>query len=213
MERPQQKPQDNRVKNQPKQVVSTPKQEVKIEKKTEIKQEVKQEKTVEEQVKKDIEAKAEEETKEEKKKTEKKRDIPKKTEAVVNGKDLGISKKHSMAICDFIRGKNPDDMITQLEKVVKLKMPIKMKGEIPHRKGKMMSGRYPVNASKVFIKLLKSLSANSQVNGLDNPIIALAKADDASRPFKRGGSMRFKRTNVLLIAKSKIEKENKKEKK
>ena len=37
-----------------------------------------------------------------------------------------------------------------------------MKGEIPHRKGKgMMSGRYPLNAVKDFIMLLKSLKANA----------------------------------------------------
>ena len=101
-------------------------------------------------------------------------------------------------------------MIKEVELVIKMKKPLKMKGEIPHRKGNIMSGRYPINACKVFINLLKSLIANSQVNNLENPYIAVAIANDASRPFKRGGSMRFKRTNVLLIAREKIKKsENK----
>lgn len=158
------------------------------------KNEVKEEKTETAEVKTDAT-----EVKEEKKKTEKKQ-IIKKEKAIVNGNDLGISKKHSMAICDYIRGKEIENMIVDLEKVVSLTRPIPMRGEIPHRKGNIMSGRYPVNASKVFIKLLKTLNANCSVNGLENPRITVAIANDASRPFKRGGSMRFKRTNVHLEA-------------
>jgi len=227
-ERPMQKPQDNKVKNQPTNIVSTAKQETKIEKKQENKIEKKdslkdtsiQVNKIEEQVKKEIEAKVAEAqtqgsatpTKEEEKKKEKK-ELVKKDKAVVNGNDLGISKKHSMAICDLIRGRNPESMIHELELIIKYKKPLKMRGEIPHRKGKIMSGRYPINASKVFIKLLKSLSANSQVNGIENPVITRAVANDASRPFKRGGSMRFKRTNVYLETRERIIKSENKEKK
>ena len=139
--------------------------------------------------------------------------VVKKTEAVVNAMDLGISTKHSMAICDLIRGKNMEPMIIELEKISKLQKPIKMKGEIPHRHGNLMSGRYPVNACKVFIKLLKTLNANSNVNGLEDPYIAVAVPNRAARPHKRGGRERFKRTNVLLIAKERVRKENKQEKK
>lgn len=135
-------------------------------------------------------------------KAEKKEDkkITKKEKAVVDARDLPISKKHSMAICRYIRWKQIEPKITELQQVVKLKRAIPMKGEVPHRHGNIMSGRYPVNASKVFINLLKTLNANSQVNGIENPIISKAVANDASRPFKRGGSARFKRTNVYLEA-------------
>jgi len=193
MERPMNKPQDKKIHNQPS--MNQP--------------EVKKENKIEEQVKKDIERKIEEEKKgslEKETQKKKKQEIKKKDKAVVNGKDLSISKKHSMAICDLIRGKNPEKMILELELISKLKKPLKMKGEIPHRKGKIMSGRYPINACKVFINLLKGLNANSQVNGIENPIISKAIANDASRPFKRGGSMRFKRTNVYLEAREKINK-------
>jgi len=104
-----------------------------------------------------------------------------------------------------------------LEKVIKLKTPMKMKGEIPHRHGNIMSGRYPINACKAFINLLKSLQANANVNGIENPYIILAKANKATRPYRRGGRERFKRTNVLLIARektqNKIENKLKEEKK
>ena len=65
---------------------------------------------------------------------------------------------------------------------------VPMIGEIPHRKGKMMSGRYPINASKQFIMLLKSLKANALVNELEleNSVIK-CKANLSQRPYKRFG--------------------------
>ena len=84
---------------------------------------------------------------------------------------------------------------------------IPFKGEIPHRSYPgMMSGRYPVNASKQFIYLLKALRGNVITNGLEleKTKIAEATANWASRPQKRGGA-RFKRTHVLLKAREKME--------
>ncbi len=126
---------------------------------------------------------------------------PKKTEAIAHGSGIPASKKHSMYICSFIKNKKIDDAIFYLEEVTKLKRAIPFKGEIPHRKG-MMSGRYPVNASEIFISLLKGLRGNVLVNGMDleKTRIVTASASWASRPMKREGR-RAKRTNVILIAK------------
>lgn len=172
--------------------VQEKKPEVK-EAKTEVKHEVKQE------------------TKTEEKKLEvKKEEKPKKTEVIARGMDMGISTKHAMAICDFIRNRKIKDVIPELEQVVKLKRAIPMKGEIPHRHG-MMSGRYPVNASKAIITLLKGLDANARASEILEPKIVFAKPDKASSPHRRFGSRRFKRTHILLIAKEAGE--EKKEKK
>ena len=73
-----------------------------------------------------------------------------------------------------------------------------MKGEIPHRKGKIMGGRYPINSVKEFIKLLKSLQANANANGMDEPIIVEAIANQAYRPFGRFGRVRRKRTHISI---------------
>jgi len=153
---------------------------------------------------------------------QKKQIIQKKTKkdsAIVNGISLPISTKDSIAICRFIRYKKIDSSLEYLEDVLKKKRFIPMKGEIPHRKGKSKmssgSGRYPVNSVKVFIKLLKSLKANAENNLLENPIISISSASNASRPFGRFGRVKKKRTNVKLIAKEKkqIKKNNKKWKK
>ena len=140
---------------------------------------------------------------EEKKKPIVKHPIKKKTEAVVNAKSLPISTKHSMAICKFIRGKKINDCIEYLEQVIVGKKAMPMKGEIPHRKGKMMSGRFPKNASQHFIKLLKSLGANANVNNLEEPIISEVIANMAQRPHGKFGRVRKKRTHVTIKCKEK----------
>ena len=147
-----------------------------------------------------VEAKPEEKKPEKK---EEKKEIPKKEEAVANGINLHASKKNCMYICRFIKNKTIDFAIKDLEDVIKMKKAVPFKGEIPHRKGKgMMSGRYPVKASKLFINLLKSLKGNVLVNGLDldRTRISMASASWAARPLRRGGRQ-FKRTNIILKAK------------
>lgn len=129
--------------------------------------------------------------------------ISKKEEAVAHGRDLHLSKKHCMYICDFIKNKSIDQSITELEQVLKFKRAIPFKGEIPHRHDLgMMSGRYPITAAKSFITILKGLKGNAIVNGLDlsKTRIYWASASWASRPAKRGG-MRFKRAHVVLKVK------------
>ncbi len=138
------------------------------------------------------------------KKVEKKEEkkIVKKEEAIAKGVGLPISKKHCMYICDFIKGKNVDTAIKQLEEVLKFKRAIPYAGEIPHRHGDMMSGRYPINASKVMITVLKGLRGNIISNGLDveKSKIYFASPTWGSRPAKKGG-MRFKRVHLILKAK------------
>lgn len=145
-----------------------------------------------------------EEKKEEKKET-KKTETPKvkKTEAIAYGISLVASKKHCMYICNFIKGKKIDDAISMLQDVIKYKRAVPFKGEIPHRRGVgMMSGRYPINASKIFINILKGLKGNAIVNGmdLDRTFISYGSPSWASRPSRKGG-VSAKRTNLLIKAK------------
>ncbi len=155
-----------------------------------------------------------EEVKEEKKPVQKKEKV-KKDEAIVNGIRLPISTKDSVEICRFIRKKTIDKAISDLEEVLKFKRAIPMRGEIPHRKGKgMMSGRYLTKAVGHFLKLLKTLKANANVNGLEEPIIIEAIPNKAARPYGRFGSIKRKRTHVKIkvIEKSKLKKKNKEKK-
>ena len=155
------------------------------------------------------------EDKKEEKAEDKKKEVKiqraKKTEAVVNATAVPISTLDSIYICNFIRKKTIAKAIADLEDVLAMKRVIPMKGEVPHRKGKgVMSGRYPKIPCQHFIKLLKTLQANSNVNGLENPIISEAFANMGSRPYGRFGRIRRKRTHIKLKATEKTNKEKKK---
>ena len=174
-------------------IVTTPKQKME---KTNVAN------TEKKQLNKDIEKK--EETKKEIIKKKKEIKI-KKTEAIINVKGVPVSTKYSMAICKFIKNKKIEKAIADLEEVLQFKKAIPMKGEIPHRKGKkIMSGRYPKRATEHFIKLLKSLLANANHNGLENPIITEAISNIGKRPFGKFGRIRRKRTHIKITAKEKI---------
>lgn len=143
-----------------------------------------------------------EETKiEEKKETAKKPEEKKikKNEAIVKGVSLPISTLDAIYICKFIKRKTIEKAIAELEEVLKFKRAIPMKGEIPHRKGKgMMSGRYPIKTVEYFIRMLKNLRANANVNGIEEPVIIEAISNKASQPHGRFGSIRRKRTHVKI---------------
>lgn len=155
---------------------------------------------VETPVEKVKEEKKTQENKVEEKKQVVKKEIPKKDEAVVNGVSLPLSTKKSVAICKFIRGKTIDKAIADLEEVEKFKRAIPMTGEIPHRKGHIMSGRYMTKSVGYFIKLLKDLKANSNVNGIEEPVIVEAIPNRASRPRGRFGAWKRKRTHIFVKA-------------
>ena len=190
-----------------------------VEKKSPVKDEKKEAKKIEDKkvkenkeiVKKDV-PKEVKPIKEEKKNVETKKveeKIIKKVQtkkdfAIVNISGAKISTKVSMAICDFIRGKKINKAIEDLEQVVLKKKAVPMKGEIAHRKGKIMSGKYPVDASKEFIIFLKSLQSNALQNGIEDTRIVEAIPNMGSRPYGRFGRVKRKRTHIKLVAKEKI---------
>jgi len=117
---------------------------------------------------------------------------------VVNGRDLPMSNKTAMILCKVIKTKKIEPSIKLLERVMEEKIGISF------AKGKVKTGnnglKYPVNAAGIFVKLLKSLSANATVKGLDpSKIIIHARADIAPRPNRPGRRpVKFKRTHVTL---------------
>ncbi len=134
------------------------------------------------------------------KKIEEKQNIDKsmKSEAVINARGVRISTKHSVALCNFIRNKKVDDAISDLEKVTRMKLPVPMRGEIPHRRG-IMSGRYPINTAKEFIRLLKSARSNAIYHELElEKLKIFCMANIANRPYKKFGQRRSKRTHVQI---------------
>ena len=108
--------------------------------------------------------------------------------AVAKAMNASISTKHSVEISSAIRNKNTNIVKSFLENVIKLKEAVPFKRfnrDVGHKKN-MAAGRYPQNAAKEFLKLVKSAEANAQVKGLDTSNLKIVKvvSNKASIPFK-----------------------------
>ncbi|MEK6824626.1 MAG: hypothetical protein AABX12_02240 [Nanoarchaeota archaeon] len=147
------------------------------------------------------------EVKADEKKHEEKKHAPKKEEVSALGRNLTASLKHSMAVCSFIKGMRIEQALGELALVIKKKRAVPMKGEIPHRHGKIMAGRYPVATATEIIGLLKTLRGNCVAHGLslDKARITYASPSWAVRPQRRGGRL-GKRTHILIKVREAAEK-------
>lgn len=158
---------------------------------------------------------ADEKQKTEAKHEEKKTEQKKKNYAFANGRSLRMSAKTAAHILDMIRYKTIDDAIKTMEEIASGKKPVRMHNrEVGHRKGAgIMAGRYPKNAAKEIMPVLKQLKSNAIYNGMEveEAVLALCKIDKASKPYKRGGA-RAKRAHISLKAEIKKRTESKKEK-
>lgn len=131
----------------------------------------------------------EEEVKAEKKKEVKVKEVPKKDVAIANGFSLRVSPKQCVYVCKVIRGKSPEAAIDRLQAVVDEKRPVPMAGlEVGHKRGRgLAGGKFPKNACKAVMEIVKQAGANAVVAGIEEPVIVVAKADRAAAPFRRAG--------------------------
>ena len=124
------------------------------------------------------------------------------------GRDLPISKKHSVEICRWIRKKKLEKAKLMLNKVLEKEIAVPYKrhiSDLGHKKGAKGPGRYPIKACKEILKLLESAETNAQFKGMNtgNLIIEHINAQQASRPWHFGRQRRrkMKRAHVEIILK------------
>jgi len=136
----------------------------------------------------------------------------KKDVAIANGLSLRVSPKHCFSICKIIRGKSPEAAVERLEAVISKKRAVPMAGrEVAHQKGRGLAGaKFPKNACTAIIGVVKQAGANAAIAGIENPIITIAKADRASRPYRKAGR-KAKRTHIHIEVRAKTEKIKNKE--
>ena len=95
------------------------------------------------------------------------------TIAKAKANELNMSPKHSIEIATFIRHQRVNDAIAYLNEVVKLKKAIPFRRftrNVAHKRGlpgNWDAGRYPVKASKAYIRVLESAKKNAEYLGLD----------------------------------------------
>ena len=143
--------------------------------------------------------------KKEEKKIVKTKEVLKKDVAVANGFSLRISPKQSKYVMRIIRGKSPSAAVARLQAVLDEKRPVPMAGlEVGHKKGKgLAGGKWPKNACKGIMEIVKQAGANAVVAGIEAPVIPIAKADRAAAPLKKGGR-KAKRAHIHIEITEKV---------
>mgnify|MGYP006295908701 CR=1 FL=1 len=123
------------------------------------------------------------------------------------GRDLPISTKQSIEICNMIRGMDLARARRVLEEVTSKKTAVPFKrfnDGVGHRKGKIAAGRYPVKTSLSILEIVKSAQTNAQQKGLNTGDMSIkhAAAQKASTPLKFGRhrGREAKRTHIEIVA-------------
>tara|TARA_Y100000310_G_scaffold328804_1_gene397534 strand:+ start:1494 stop:2027 length:534 start_codon:yes stop_codon:yes gene_type:complete len=126
--------------------------------------------------------------------------------ATVAGRNLSISTKQAIAICNFIRGNSVKKSKEILSRVMEKKTAVPFtvnKRDMAHRKGKMAAGRYPQNATKEIINLLNSVESNANDKGLNTQTLRITSIipNKASTPWHHGRLRRrkMKRTHIDIV--------------
>tara|TARA_Y100000034_G_C6818157_1_gene368255 strand:- start:242 stop:640 length:399 start_codon:yes stop_codon:yes gene_type:complete len=130
-------------------------------------------------------------------------------EAIANGINLGISTKTSVEVCRFVRGKTTENAKKILQRVIEKKQAVPYKRylkEIPHRKGKIATGRYPLKTSKTILDLIKTAESNAQNKGMSSKLIithiSAHKGETQSRYGRKMGR-KAKRTHINIVVEEK----------
>jgi large subunit ribosomal protein L22 len=121
------------------------------------------------------------------------------------GANLPISTKKSVEIANHIRGWNVQKSKKYLQKVIKKEEAVPMKRykrDTAHKK-EIAAGKYPVNAAKDILMVLKSAESNALNKGMNTRdlVIAHISAHMASRPWHYGRKRRskMKRSHIQIV--------------
>jgi len=135
------------------------------------------------------------------------------------GRDVEISKKQAIEVCNFIKGMNVDDAKKILQDVINKKKAVKFRrftGGAAHRKG-IGAGKYPIKCCIEILRLLNQVAANASFKGLNpsNMIIkALCPQTGAKRwHYGRQRRRRMKRANLEIVIQESEEKKTSKKQK
>ncbi len=147
------------------------------------------------------------ETKVEEKEVKKpvKKEVKVHDKAVANGFGMKISPKQCKYTCRVIRGKSPEAAVARLQAVIDEKRPVPMAGlEVGHKRGKgLAGGKFPKNACRGIMEIVKQAAANAVVLGIENPCVCIAKSNQASAPYRKAGR-KAKRCHIYIEIRDKV---------
>ncbi|RJQ17554.1 50S ribosomal protein L22 [Candidatus Woesearchaeota archaeon] len=126
--------------------------------------------------------------------------------AKVSGRDLSISRKTGIEICNHLRNRTTKQAKSILEDAIALKRPIPHKrftNGLGHKRGNLTSGRYSIKACTELLNMIKSAESNAQDKGLNINALKIVHfaTQKASTPFHHGRQTRrkTKRSHVDLV--------------
>lgn len=122
--------------------------------------------------------------------------------ASAKGLDLPISFKDSVNVCRFVRGKGVLEAIKLLDEVIKKKKAIpffRYRRDMPHRKGKLGPGRFPVKECKYIKKVIENAMANAKAKGLDVQKLYISKIEANRAVSKEKVKLGFKKATHILV--------------
>jgi large subunit ribosomal protein L22 len=131
--------------------------------------------------------------------------LDRKSTAKAMGKDLAVSPKVAIEISNFLRGREVNDAMKILNRVMEKQQAIPYKrfgSTAGHKPGHMAAGRYPIKASAEFLKLLKNAKANASSQGLSGTLrITHIAVQRANEPYRNRAKERitFKRAHIEII--------------
>jgi len=103
------------------------------------------------------------------------------------GKDIDVSYKKAVVVCDKLRGMNLEDAIALLEAVAALEQPIPFK---KYNKGTSQRpgagvAKYPVKVAAEILKVLKNAQTNAEYKGLDAEKLRIISIQANKGPARR----------------------------
>lgn len=131
---------------------------------------------------------------------------------------MPVSGKTMVEICNFIRHKTVKKARELLQGVIDLKIAVPFRiyiKDIPHRKGHIGAGRFPIKAAKETLMLVNSVASNAENKGLksENLVIAVAIANRGPTVYHGGrkGRQEAKRAHLEIALAEPKKKAEKKE--
>ncbi len=139
------------------------------------------------------------------------------------GLNLPISRKKAIEVANFLKGKEIKRVKRELDWILEKKMPVPYKKfykSIPHRRGKIATGRYPVKTVHEIKKVVYAAVSNALEKGFDEKDLIIIHASAQKGPTSwhygrhRGRKRKIAHFEVVIESKTgkkKEEKTNKKE--
>jgi len=124
------------------------------------------------------------------------------------GKDLPISFKQSIEICNYIRNNPIAKAKLRLTNAIEKTKPIPFKrftNGLGHKKGPVLAGRYPLKACQQILKLISSAESNALFKGLNSKDLVVAhisvKQAPSSWRYGRNSRRQMKKCHIEVVLK------------